>query len=64
MPGVDGPGGVLVFAENCVLYRNEGHPVVQVPIPRREFLPENKGVLVVSTALFQQKVALTQWRHN
>ena len=55
---------MLVFAENCVLYRNEGHPVVQVPIPRREFLPENKGVLVVSTALFQQKVGLTQWRHN
>ena len=55
---------MLEFAENCVLYRNEGHPVVQVPIPRREFLPENKGVLVVSTALFQQKVALTLLYHH
>lgn len=53
-----------MFAENCVLYRNEGHPVIHVPLPRREFLPENKGVLVVSTALFQQKVALTQSVHN
>lgn len=56
MPGVDGPGGVLVFAENWVLYRNEGHPELRVPIPRREFLPEDKGVLIVAWALFHQRV--------
>ena len=56
MPGVDGPGGVLVFAENWVLYRNEGHPELRVPIPRREFLPEDKGVLIMAWALFHQRV--------
>ncbi|KAK8831383.1 hypothetical protein WA577_001576 [Blastocystis sp. JDR] len=50
LPGVDGPDGVLVFAENWVLYRNEGHPELRVPIPRREFLPEDKGVLIVATS--------------
>ncbi|KAK8817900.1 hypothetical protein WA577_005802 [Blastocystis sp. JDR] len=55
VPGVDGPGGVLVFAENWVLYRNEGHPELRVPIPRREFLPEDKGVLIVAWALFHQR---------
>lgn len=43
MPGVDGPGGVLVFAENWVLYRNEGHPELRVPIPRREFFAGGQG---------------------
>ena len=53
MPNENGPGGVLVFAENWVLYRNEGKPEVRVPIPRRELLPENRGTMIVSTALFQ-----------
>ena len=29
VPGVDGPGGVLVFAENWVLYRNENKPEIR-----------------------------------
>ena len=45
-----------MFAENWVLYRNEGHPELRVPIPRREFLPEDKGVLIVAWALFHQRV--------
>lgn len=56
VPGVDGPGGVLVFAENWVLYRNEGHPEVRAPLPRREHLPEGRGTLLVCYAFFQQKV--------
>ena len=56
MPGVDGPGGVLVFAENWVLYRNEGHPEVRAPLPRRELLPEGRGTLIIVSALFHQKV--------
>ncbi|KAK8823650.1 hypothetical protein WA577_002569 [Blastocystis sp. JDR] len=44
-----------MFAENWVLYRNEGHPELRVPIPRREFLPEDKGVLIVAWALFHQR---------
>lgn len=58
MPGVDGPGGVLVFAENWVLYRNEGKPEIRAPIPRRELLPENRGTLIVACALYQQKVGM------
>lgn len=57
VPGVDGPGGVLVFAEDWVLYRNEGHPEVRAPFPRREHLPEGRKTLIVSCALFQQKVS-------
>ena len=56
VPGVDGPGGVLVFAEDWVLYRNEGHPEVRAPFPRREHLPEGRKTLIVSCTLFQQKV--------
>ena len=56
VPGVDGPGGVLVFAENWVLYRNENHPEVRAPIPRREHLPENRGTLIITSSLFQREV--------
>ena len=56
VPGVVGTGGVLVFAENWVLYRNEGHPEVRAPLPRREHLPESRGTLLVCYAFFQQKV--------
>lgn len=55
---MDGPGGVLVFAENWVLYRNEGKPEIRAPIPRRELLPENRGTLIVAWTLFHQKVYL------
>ncbi len=57
VPGVEGPGGVLVMAENWVLYRNEGHPEVRAPLPRREHLPAGRGTLLVCCALFQQKVS-------
>ena len=56
VPGVDGPGGVLVFAENWVIYRNENKPEIRCPIPRRELLPENRGTLIVACDLYQQKV--------
>lgn len=60
VPGVDGPGGVLVFAENWVLYRNENKPEIRCPIPRRELLPENRGTLIVACALYQQKVNIIE----
>ena len=56
VPGDSGPGGVLVFAENWVLYCNENHPEIRAPLPRREFLPENRGTLIITTALFQREV--------
>lgn len=34
--GADGPSGVLVCAENFVIYKNQGHPDVRAVIPRRD----------------------------
>lgn len=53
--GADGPGGVLVCAENFVIFKNQGHPDVRAVIPRRSDLPSERGVLVVSAAMHKQK---------
>lgn len=53
--GGDGPSGVLVCAENFVIYKNQGHPEVRAVIPRRTDLPAERGVLVVSAATHKQK---------
>lgn len=53
--GGDGPSGVLVCAENFVIYKNQGHPDVRAVIPRRADLPAERGVLIVSTATHRQK---------
>lgn len=53
--GGDGPSGVLVCAENFVIYKNQGHPDVRAVIPRREDLPAERGVLIVSASMHKQK---------
>ncbi|KAA8534276.1 hypothetical protein F0562_031793 [Nyssa sinensis] len=53
--GGDGPSGVLVCAENFVIYKNQGHPDVRAVIPRRADLPAERGVLIVSAAVHKQK---------
>ncbi|XP_057537206.1 spliceosome-associated protein 130 A [Amaranthus tricolor] len=53
--GGDGPSGVLVCAENFVIYKNQGHPDVRALIPRRTDLPAERGVLIVSAATHKQK---------
>ncbi|KAK8930677.1 DNA damage-binding protein 1b [Platanthera zijinensis] len=53
--GEDGPSGVLVCAENFVIYKNQGHPDVRAVIPRRADLPAERGVLIVSAATHRQK---------
>ncbi|XP_010939835.1 spliceosome-associated protein 130 A [Elaeis guineensis] len=53
--GGDGPSGVLVCAENFVIYKNQGHPDVRAVIPRRADLPAERGVLIVSAATHRQK---------
>lgn len=53
--GGDGPSGVLVCAENFVIYKNQGHPDVRAVIPRRADLPAERGVLIVSSATHKQK---------
>jgi hypothetical protein len=46
-----GPGGVLVCAENFVLYMNEGHDTVSCLIPRRSNLPGHRGILLTCAAM-------------
>ncbi|GJT26036.1 splicing factor 3B subunit 3-like protein [Tanacetum coccineum] len=56
--GGDGPSGVLVCAENFVIYKNQdpGHPDVCAVIPRRLILPSECGrVLIVSATLHIHK---------
>ncbi|OIW12784.1 hypothetical protein TanjilG_24717 [Lupinus angustifolius] len=53
--GGDGPSGVLVCAENFVIYKNQGHQEVRAVIPRRADLPIERGVLIVSAAMHKLK---------
>ena len=57
VPGGDseGPGGVLVCAENFIIFKNEGHEDVRAVIPKRSSLSEERGVLIVSYAMHKQK---------
>jgi len=53
--GGDGPGGVLVCAENFIIYKNQDHEEVRAVIPRRSDLPGDKGVLIVAYATHKKK---------
>ena len=53
--GGDGPGGVLVCCENFVLYRHQGVGELRAVLPRREDLPPERGVLIVSHAAHKKK---------
>ncbi|KAF5187930.1 Splicing factor 3b subunit [Thalictrum thalictroides] len=55
--GGDGPSGILVCAENFVIYKNQGHPDVRAVIPRRADLPTERGVLIVSAATHRHKTS-------
>lgn len=54
--GSDGPGGVLVVSENCVVWKNQGHQEVRAALPRRKVLGEDRSVLIVSATAHKQKV--------
>lgn len=53
--GGDGPGGVLVCAENFLLYRHQGHEELRAVLPRREDLSGDRGVLIVAYASHKKK---------
>tara|TARA_B110000208_G_scaffold3620_1_gene4865 strand:- start:2062 stop:5706 length:3645 start_codon:yes stop_codon:yes gene_type:complete len=56
VPGGDkGPGGVLVLAENWVIYRHKDHPELRTPLPRRADLPASRGTLLVAHATHVQR---------
>jgi len=53
--GADGPGGVLVCAENFIVYKNHGHADKRCPLPRRKDLPPEQGLLLVASAVHRQR---------
>ena len=53
--GDDGPGGVLVCAENFVIYKHQDHPDVRAVLPRRTDLAPDRGVLIVCSATHRPK---------
>lgn len=54
--GAEGPSGVLVCAENFIMYRNaESADEVRTVIPRRSDLLPERGVLIVSYAMHKRK---------
>jgi len=53
--GTDGPGGVLVCAENWIIFKNQGHPDVRASIPRRKGADPKENMLIVSYATQKQK---------
>ena len=54
--GADGPGGVLVLCENWILYEHStAAAAVRTPIPRRESLPDERGLLLVGAAVHRRK---------
>ena len=55
VPGsMDGPGGVIICSENFVTYKNSNQDVSS-PIPRRNELPSDKGIMIVAFAMHKQK---------
>ena len=66
--GEDGPGGVLVCAENYLIYMKDGmQETIQAVIPRRNTLRGDRGVLIVAWAKHQVKTMffflLQVWLH-
>ena len=53
--GVDGPSGVLVCCENCLVYKKANHPDVVCAVPRRLEMAQEKGLLLVAHATHKLK---------
>lgn len=52
----DGPGGVLVCAENRVVYKNQGHPDIEALLPHRADEADDAApLLIVAHATHKQK---------
>lgn len=53
--GSDGPGGVIVCAENCIYWKNQDKPELRVSIPRRAGTNEESGLLLISSTAYRTK---------
>jgi splicing factor 3B subunit 3 len=56
VPGTpDGPGGVIILAEDQVIHRTIEHEDVNAYIPRRRDIPRAEGCLITSATLVKQR---------
>lgn len=53
--GSDGPGGVLVCAENFIYWKNVDHEDKHASIPRRSDMSESRGLLITSSVVFKRR---------
>jgi len=53
--GNDGPGGVIVCAENWIIWQNIDQDEVRAPIPRRAGTPDEKGLLITAYAVHKSR---------
>lgn len=56
----DGPSGVLVCAENYIIYKHQGVKEHRVPIPRREtpLSDPDRGIIIIASVTHKMKVLL------
>jgi splicing factor 3B subunit 3 len=54
--GNEGPGGVLVCAENWITWKNQTYTDVRVPIPRRSNDETTRGLIINSFVVHKMKV--------
>lgn len=54
----DGPSGVLVCAENYVIYKHQGVKEHRVPIPRRKspYSDPERGIIITASVMHRLKV--------
>jgi splicing factor 3B subunit 3 len=56
VPGsTEGPGGVLVFCENFVIYKKSNHEDRLTPFPRRYDYTISRGVMIVASSTYKRK---------
>jgi splicing factor 3B subunit 3 len=56
VPGApDGPGGVLVFCENYVIYKKANHEDRITPYPKRYEFSDSRGVMMVASTSYKRK---------
>eukprot|EP00457_Paulinella_chromatophora_P000508 gb/GEZN01000508.1/.p1 GENE.gb/GEZN01000508.1/~~gb/GEZN01000508.1/.p1 ORF type:complete len:1232 (-),score=235.53 gb/GEZN01000508.1/:570-4232(-) len=53
--GSEGPGGVLVLAEDWVIFKNENHTDIMARIPRRYGVPDDRPIMITAHATHVQK---------
>ena len=53
--GNEGPGGVVVCAENFIVYKSPNQPERRCALPRRKDLPHEHGLLLTASAVHKQK---------